>query len=204
MRRSSDAGLVRPGDALMREENRHYSRKSQGLWDEPEIELVSNEEFVATSGAAGSVERGNVRVEREPLITYAERYGFDINLLKSLGMQNGRAGTDEVVFTYPQGWRKIRHINVRRDGVQQNIKTGEKVKRSRFRWAEHPEKPDGYYPMWPAPDPERQYESIIWCEGETDATAMRAIGFDNAFTLGACTNQPTEHTFDVLTQLGTK
>jgi 5S rRNA maturation endonuclease (ribonuclease M5) len=159
---------------------------------EPEIEYVD----------VGEPSESLRVVERDPLITYAERYGFSIELLKNLGIESGTSGTDEVIFTFPPGWRKIRHINIRRDRNVVSKKTGKRWRETRFQWDERNNKPEGYLPIWPWPDFSRSYESILVFEGETDCTCARACGFDNAFTYGSSTNIPGQREFAVLKKMG--
>lgn len=165
----------------------------------PEIEYIDSEEELEPKDVG--------RVEKNALTIYAQRYDFDLETLRKLGMEPGRVGTDEVVFTYnvpgttEPGWRKIRHINVKRDRLVTIRKTGKTIRQARFVWDEDYGKPENFLPLWPWPE---EHETMLFFEGETDCTCARQVDFDNAYTYGACTNIPGEREREVLLEYGCK
>lgn len=126
-----------------------------------------------------SVPSPTLRLDRDPLVVWAEHTGIPVEFWKELGV---RSLEDRyIAFTWPQGWQKVRDVTLRVDAKTKQ----DKILR-RFYWTLPPG--NNVKPLWP--HMQEGEHTVIWLtEGESDCAVLRYIGLD-AYTFGSATAVP--------------
>ena len=146
------------------------------------------------------IPRSVVRVDRDPLVVWAEKTGLSVEFWQSLGVRS--EGDKYISFNYSEGWKKMRDVTLKLDVQTNKIDptTGRAKVRRRFWWSTQP--PNTVKPLWPEAS-EGVHEEIWFAEGESDCAVLRFLGFD-AYTFGAATNIPGDVELRILDLMGVR